>query len=205
MPDLSKPLEELPTFLATISMVTDDEREIVKGLTQSERKSPPRYDPARQIFLRILTGDLTYDFGLAQALKLSDPIERDCAVSILRAASRFLSTQPAARLETLPAMTATLPNGLDLRVGPCGYDMLTKRGFSCSTSGKPRSHPGSLVQRRRFYVLRCSQIGRSTPRWRLILSLWRFLSVLRHGSSKTSAGSSWLRLTEWSCLSSPNS
>ena len=118
MPDLSKPLEDLPTFLATISMVTDDELEIVRALTHAERKSPARYDPARQIFLRILSGDLTYEFGFAQAFKLADPIERDCAVSILRAAKGFLNRQVAARLESLPAMTSTLPNGFELKVGP---------------------------------------------------------------------------------------
>jgi hypothetical protein len=49
--ELSTPLRELPKFLSTISMVTDDIAAIVQKLKFAERKSPSRYDPAREHFV----------------------------------------------------------------------------------------------------------------------------------------------------------
>jgi hypothetical protein len=41
---VSTPLNELPAFLSTISMVVDDRASIIERLTQVERKSPPNED-----------------------------------------------------------------------------------------------------------------------------------------------------------------
>lgn len=116
--EFSKPLKELPSFLSTISMVVDDRREIIESLTQAERKSPSRYDPAKAFFCRVLEGDLSVTKALAQANTIADPIERRCAIDILDASKRFLADQTAAHVGPFPAMTIAIPNGLPLSVSP---------------------------------------------------------------------------------------
>jgi hypothetical protein len=44
----STPLNDLPHFLSTIAMVVDDSASIIESLIQAERKSPSRYDPAKE-------------------------------------------------------------------------------------------------------------------------------------------------------------
>ena len=115
---LSKPLSELPTFLSTISMVVDDRTSMVDSLTQAERKSPSRYEPARELFCRVLQGDLSVAQAIVQARKVSDPTERTCAVDILKASERFLGADTPAHIGLFPAMLTSIPNGMKLSVSP---------------------------------------------------------------------------------------
>jgi hypothetical protein len=115
---LSKPLNELPSFLSTISMVVDDRASIVESLTQAERKSPSRYEPAKEMFCRVLQGDLSPAQALVQARNLPDPVERKCAVDILQASGKFLCAETAARVGPFPAMSFPIPNGMELPIAP---------------------------------------------------------------------------------------
>jgi hypothetical protein len=118
MSSFGRRLEELPTFLATIAMVSDDGSQLVNGLRRAERRSPAIYTPTRQLFLRILDGSLSYAGGMGQAHQLADSRERGCAVAVLRQSKRFLETQPKSRIVLLATMTLVLPSGLNLSVGP---------------------------------------------------------------------------------------
>ena len=82
--DLSKPLEALPGFLSTISMVEDDQAQVIKGFIGAERKSPPRYDAARQLILRVLEGQISLQQARDLADTVSDPVDRRCAQQVLR-------------------------------------------------------------------------------------------------------------------------
>lgn len=116
--DFSTPLIELPTFLSTISMVVDDRATIIESLEHAERKSPPIYDPARALFCRILEGDFTFERAMIQARSIVDETERKCAIQVLRASERFLCTERPTRVGAFPAMTYSLPNGMELSVSP---------------------------------------------------------------------------------------
>lgn len=114
----SIPLREPPSFLSTISMVGDDTTRIVHSLTQAERKSPSRYEPARAMFLSVLEGKLSYDATLTQARRLADKVERECALQILHASKSFLEKERPAPITPLPNSYYTLPNKLPLLVRP---------------------------------------------------------------------------------------
>ncbi len=115
---LSKPLNELPYFLSTISMVVDDERQIVRDLKQAERKSPAVYGPAKDHFIIALEGKLPFEKILDQAKKLSDPTERKCAVDVLRASKKFLEDADKSPVRPIPTMSLSLPDNLELKIGP---------------------------------------------------------------------------------------
>jgi hypothetical protein len=114
----STPLDELPIFLSTISMVTDDRASIVQRLIQGERKSPSRYEPAKDLLCRVLQGDLTLAQAIVQARNVSEPVDRKCAVDVLRASAKFLLAEPPARVGPFPAMSISVPNGLRLAISP---------------------------------------------------------------------------------------
>ena len=116
--ELSTPLTELPSFLSTISMVVDDRAAIVQKLIQAERKSPPVYEPSRDLFLSVLEGKLAFGKATLQARRLADDTERRCAVQIMDASERFLSSERPARISRLPGLTYALPNGLQLDISP---------------------------------------------------------------------------------------
>jgi hypothetical protein len=115
---LSTPLTELPGFLSTISMVVDDRSEIVRSLIAAERKSPPVYDPARDLFCVVLEGKLSFEKAMGQARAIVDDTERKCAIEILEASEAFLRRQPSAPVGLFPSMNYQLPNGLILDVSP---------------------------------------------------------------------------------------
>lgn len=115
---LSMPLTELPTFLSTISMVVDDRPAIVQKLIQAERKSPPVYEPSRELFLKVVEGKLSFDSATVQAQRLADETERRCAAQIMDASAQFLRSERAARVSRFPGLEYTLPNGLHLDVSP---------------------------------------------------------------------------------------
>jgi hypothetical protein len=114
----SKPITELPAFLSTISMVVDDRSAIIQSLVHAERKSPPRYLPARDHFFRILEGDFDFSQALDQARKLQDETERKCAVEVLKASEDFLRKEQPARVSKLPEMAIPLPNNMKLAISP---------------------------------------------------------------------------------------
>lgn len=116
--EFSTPLVELPTFLSTISMVGDDQNTIVQKLIQAERKSPPVYEPARDLFLTILEGKLSFEDARIQAWHLKDETQRKCAVQILNASERFLKGEHHAHIGVLHNLKYRLPNGLPLTVAP---------------------------------------------------------------------------------------
>src|ERR1700758_2403095 len=89
--EYSTQLQELPSFLSTISMVVDDRASIVESLVQAERKSPPRYGPAKELFRCVLEGDWTVSQALIQARNVIDSVERKCATDILLASEKFLN------------------------------------------------------------------------------------------------------------------
>lgn len=115
---ISKPLEELPAFLSTISMVVDDRAAIVRELVQAERTSPSCYQPARDLFLSILKGEFSHEKALEQAKYLTDAVEARCAVAVLTVAADFLKSQSPSHLLRLEFPLATLPTGMALKVGP---------------------------------------------------------------------------------------
>jgi hypothetical protein len=115
---VSTPLEELPTFLSSISMVVDDRASIINSLTQAERKSPPKYGPARDLFRRILQGDLSFADALRQAHNVVDPTHRACAVDVLEASSRFLRSETPARVGEFPTMDFSISTDMTLVVAP---------------------------------------------------------------------------------------
>jgi hypothetical protein len=116
--DFSTPLTELPGFLSTISMVVDDRSLIVQSLVQAERKSPSVYEPAKDLFCRVLQGDFNVNQAISQARKILDPTERRCAVNVLQASASFLNREKPAHVGPLPPMSYTLPNGMNLSVAP---------------------------------------------------------------------------------------
>ena len=116
--EFSTPLRELPKFLSTISIVSDDIAAIVQKLKFAERKSPSRYDPAREHFCRVLQGDFSFDQGINQAKKISDSVQRTCAVDVLRASEKFLRGQPCAPVRPFSAMHILLPNEMSLNISP---------------------------------------------------------------------------------------
>jgi len=117
-PEFSKPLSELPAFLSTISMVVDDRAAIVQQLVQAERKSPPIYAPARDLFIEVLEGNFSFEGAFTQALRLSDVIERRCATEILSVSERYLRRESHCRVRLFPRMDYFLPNGMPLDVTP---------------------------------------------------------------------------------------
>lgn len=116
--DLSKPLGALPGFLSTISMVEDDQAQVIKGFIGAERKSPPRYGAARQLVLRVLEGQISLQQARDLADTVSDPVDRRCAQQVLRASQPFLESATAAPLSPLPLMSVEVRAGLSLSVGP---------------------------------------------------------------------------------------
>jgi hypothetical protein len=97
-------------------MVVDDRAAIVQRLTDAERKSPPVYDPARELFYRVLQGDLSLEKAIIQARNLHDQTERKCATEILRGSETFLLRERRSRIGPFPTMTYRLPNGMGLNV-----------------------------------------------------------------------------------------
>lgn len=116
--DLSKPLEVLPGFLSSISMVEDDQAAVIKGFIGAERKSPPRYDVARQLIFKVLEGQISLQQAQDYADSVSDPVDRRCAQQVLRAGQPFLKTASVAPVSALPSMTVEVRAGLSLNVGP---------------------------------------------------------------------------------------
>lgn len=116
--EYSKPLTEIPSFLSTVSMVVDDRASIIKSLVQAERKSPPIYDPARELFRTVLEGSFTVQRAAEQAGRLVDTTERKVALEIIRASSDFLHREPPAPIGLFPAMDVSLPSGMRLAVSP---------------------------------------------------------------------------------------
>lgn len=116
--EFSTPLSELPTFLSTISMVVDDRAAIMQSLIQAERKSPPRYEPAKALFCRVLQGDFHVEQALDQARKLADTTERKCAIEILQASEKFLRGELQGRVGPFPSMSISLPNEVELGLSP---------------------------------------------------------------------------------------
>lgn len=116
--EFSKPLSELPSFLSTISMVVDDRAAIVQQLIQAERKSPPRYGPTRDLFLRVLEGNFSFDDAFTQSRRLADETERKCAIRVLAASENFLRCERRARVGPFPSMKYFLPNGMQLDISP---------------------------------------------------------------------------------------
>lgn len=114
----STPLNELPTFLSTISMVGDDHSAIVQKLREAEHKSPSVYGPTRDLFLAVLEGKLSLDRAIVQAWRIKDHTEKKCATQILGVARDFLRLQRAAHVALLGDMKFILPNGLPLDVSP---------------------------------------------------------------------------------------
>jgi hypothetical protein len=125
-PEFSTPLAELPTFLSTISMVVDDRAAIIQSLIQAERKSPPVYEPSRDLFLRVLEGGLAFDRATVQARRLRNETERRCAVQILDASELFLRSERPIRISRLKNLDYVLPNGLHLNVSPIWLRHLTQ-------------------------------------------------------------------------------
>jgi hypothetical protein len=115
---LSSPLRTLPSFLSTISMVVDDQSAIIKSLTHAERKSPPKYAPTRDLFFRVLKGDLSFSQALKQASLLPDQVQKECAVEVLEAAKDFLRDAPKGVVTEFPLMQVQIPNELALDVSP---------------------------------------------------------------------------------------
>jgi hypothetical protein len=97
--EYSKPLVELPSFLSTISMVADDHGTIIQQLIQAERKSPPKYGPTRDLFIRVLQGDFSFEAALKQTSTIHDETERRCAIDVLRASEWFLRQDDPAQCD----------------------------------------------------------------------------------------------------------
>jgi hypothetical protein len=116
--ELSTPLVELPTYLSTISMVVDSRAAIIQKLTQAERKSPPIYTPARELFLNVIQGRMSFDDAMTQARRLPDDTERKFAVQIMPASEDFLRNERPAIVSELPNLTYNVPNGLPLKIAP---------------------------------------------------------------------------------------
>jgi hypothetical protein len=114
----SKPLSEPPSYLSMVSMVGDDQAYTIQQLVQAERKSPPVYDPTRELFNKTLEGKFSYQEALTQLRGLPDETERKCARDILDVSKEFLLGQPAARVGRLEPMGLQLPNGILLNVSP---------------------------------------------------------------------------------------
>ena len=70
--EFSTPLNELPSFLSTISMVVDDRASIIESLVHAERKSPSRYEPAKALFCCVLEGKWTVSQALIQVRNVID-------------------------------------------------------------------------------------------------------------------------------------
>ena len=115
---LSKPLAILPTYLSAISMVGDDSEYTVRQLIQAERPSPPVYDPARDLFIRILQGNLSVERALLEVERLHAETERRCARDVIEAAKPFLEKAQPAKIGRLNRMEVALPNGLNFVVSP---------------------------------------------------------------------------------------
>jgi len=115
---LSSPLRTLPSFLSTISMVVDDQSAIIKSLIHAERKSPPKYAPTRDLFFRVLKGDLSFSQALKQARLLPDHVQRRCALEVLEASKDFLRDTPKGVVTEFPPLQIQIPNQLALDVSP---------------------------------------------------------------------------------------
>lgn len=116
--EFSTPIEELPTFLSTISMVVDDQSMIVQKLREAERKAPPIYASTRDLFLTVLSGRLSFHDATVQARRIVDQTERRCAVQVIDASEQFLREERPAHIAPLQKLEYALPNGLILKVLP---------------------------------------------------------------------------------------
>jgi hypothetical protein len=114
--ELSRPLDEPPSFLSLVSMVGDDERYTIQQLRNAESPSPELYGPARELFIKILEGNFSFDYALSQAHQISDGVERQCAEKVLGASKRFLLDQTFVPVRLVPSMWFELPNKLRIRV-----------------------------------------------------------------------------------------
>lgn len=114
----STPIDELPSFLSTISMVSDDKASIIQKLRDSERKSPSVYEPTRDLVLAILEGKLDFAAAMLQAWRIADETEKKCATQVLGALQDFLTRQRPAHIAPLRKLEFLLPNGLLLNIAP---------------------------------------------------------------------------------------
>ena len=114
----STPINELPSFLSTISMVGDDKHSILQRLQDAERKSPSVYEPTRALFLAILEGKLDFEKAMQQAWRLQDETEKKCATQVLDASKHFFEQQRPAHIAALTGLVFTLSNGLRLSISP---------------------------------------------------------------------------------------
>jgi hypothetical protein len=99
-------------------MVGDDQEHMIRQLTSAERPSPPVYNPARDLFIRVLQGDFSIQRALAETKRLHDETERKCAHDVLVASESFLAREPPAKVGRLDSMEVRLPNGMQLVVSP---------------------------------------------------------------------------------------
>src|SRR5207302_1470167 len=76
------------------------------------------YEPAKELFCRVLQGDLSVTQALVQAGNLADPVERKCAADILGASKKFLLAEAPAHIGVFPTMIISIPNGMQLSVSP---------------------------------------------------------------------------------------
>jgi hypothetical protein len=114
----STPISELPSFLSTISMVSDDLTFTIQRLKEAEQPPPAIYEPTRDLFLTILQGKLRFDDAWKQASRIPYPTERKCACQVLDVARDFFADQLPARIYPLKGLRYSLPNGLPLQISP---------------------------------------------------------------------------------------
>ncbi len=115
---LSTPIEELPAYLSSISMVCDDVQQIVNDLIHAERKSPKKYHLARDLFLGVLEGDFSFADAVAQARLFGDGTVRKCTLEVLDASRSFLTNGSRSDVTPLDRLWLPLPNGKELLVSP---------------------------------------------------------------------------------------
>ena len=99
-------------------MTSDDQALIIKKLKDAEIKTPAFYKTARELFNRILSGDLTFDQAYHQADEIVEPTDRRCALDVLAVSENFLRNEPKSPISRFPRRSITLPNGLPLAVSP---------------------------------------------------------------------------------------
>lgn len=115
---LSTPLTKFPVYMSSIRIVTDDRQEAVKGLIHAEQTPPARYVVARDLFIEVLSGKMTYEQAYRQAGYEADPIKRRYALRIMEVSKDFFDNTRKYPISQLPTMAVILPNGMELNVAP---------------------------------------------------------------------------------------
>lgn len=115
---VSEHINSLPAFLTVAGLLDETSDRVIKAFFGAERPSPPKYDAARQLIIKGLSGRASHEWLLAQARSVPEKGGRRQAVDVVKPAAGYLATAQPGVMSELRDLCVTLRPGVDLPVKP---------------------------------------------------------------------------------------